>query len=123
VRGLAADHAAERDEAREAPGLRERERGERKLERSGYRNDGHGLPRDARPFELFEGRREQAGRDLAVELRDEHGNAATPADRRTLEHLHAVWQVERALGVLFRRTELRDLGRLRHSASSSKRRS
>ena len=49
------------------------------------------------------------------------GNAATPADRRALEHLHAVGQVERALGVLLRRTELRKLGRLRHSASSSKR--
>ena len=67
--GLAADDAAERDDAREAAGLRERERGERQLERPGHGHDGHGLARDTRPVELLEGRREQAGRDLAVELR------------------------------------------------------
>ncbi len=54
VRRLAADHAAERDHAGVAAGLRERHRGERELERAGNRHDHDRVARDTDLLELLE---------------------------------------------------------------------
>ena len=61
VRRVAADHAAQGDDARVAAGLRERHRRDRQLERSRHGHDRDRVARDAGLLEL----RERASRSLA----------------------------------------------------------
>ncbi len=100
MRRVAADHAAERDDAREAPRLREGHRRERQLERAG---DGHHRDRagvDAAGLELLERRVEQASGDLAVEPADDDPDRAAPAARLAFEDGVAGRDLELARGVL-----------------------
>src|ERR1700674_5322494 len=60
---LAADHAAERDDARVPAGLREGHRRQRELERAGHRHDRDRLPFDPGPLELLARRRQQPRSD------------------------------------------------------------
>src|SRR5206468_3359426 len=69
MRRVAADDAAERDDAGEATRLRERRRGERQLECAGYDHDRDRLLPHAGVPELGERAVEQLCRDLSVESR------------------------------------------------------
>jgi hypothetical protein len=91
---LAADHAAEGDHAGVAAGLRERHRGERELERAGDGDDGHRVAVDACLRKLVERGLQQPPRDLAVEPRDHHGDAAPGPIRLSGEHAIPLGNVE-----------------------------
>ena len=79
VRRLAADHGAERDDARVAARLRERHRRERQLERPGNGHDRDRLAAHARPLELVQRPGQQLARELTVEAPDDDADgAATP---------------------------------------------
>ena len=69
VRRVAANDTAERHDAGEAPGLRERGRGQRKLERAGNDHDGDRLLSHARGRELGQRAVEKLGRDTTTEPR------------------------------------------------------
>src|SRR5439155_10889016 len=100
VRGLAADHTPERDDAYVPARLRQRHRGERELEGARYGHDDDRLARDAGLFERREGAVEELGRDLGVEPRDDEADGPTASDRAALEELVAVRDPEVAAGVL-----------------------
>src|SRR5215207_240730 len=102
VRRIAADDAAECDDARVAARLRQRHRRYRQLERAG---DGHHrdrIARDARRVELSERSLEQLARDSAVESADDDADGAAPALRLPGEDAVAVGDAELAGGVLGR---------------------
>ena len=84
VRRLPADDAAERDDAREAAGLRERERRQRQLERPGDGHDRDGVVLDVAVAERLQRVLEQGRRDVAVEPADDDGRRCdgSRADRR-----------------------------------------
>ena len=94
--GLAANHAAEGDDAGVAAGLRERHGTERKLERAGHGHDGHGLAADADRVELGERRLEQPVRHVAVEACCDDADAAPGRARLALEQVDVVGNVQLA---------------------------
>ena len=106
VRRVAADHAAERDDAGVAARLRERHRRERQLERPRHRHDRDRVARDPGLLELRERAVEQPGRDGAVEAADDDPDRAARPLRLALEDAVAVRHGELALGVLVTRTRL-----------------
>ena len=100
VRRLAADHAAESDDAGVAARLRKRHRAERQLERARHGHHRDRLLCDPGLLELGERRREQPVHDLAVEARDDDADAATRVPRLALEQVDVVGNVEVARRVL-----------------------
>jgi len=90
VRRVAADDAAERDDACEAATLRERHCAEWKLEGPGNLHHGDGLADDTGPLELLEGALEQPVRDVAVEPADDDADRAAAAVRGAGDHAVAV---------------------------------
>src|ERR671911_55925 len=102
VRRIAADDAAECDDARVAARLRQCHRRDRQLERAG---DGHHrdrIARDARRVELSERSLEQLARDGAVEAADDDADGATPALGSPCEDAVPIGDAELAGGVLGR---------------------
>ncbi len=102
VRRVAADHAAERDDAGETARLREGHGRQRQFERSGHGHHGDGVARDAERIELGQCGFEQSCRDVAVESRHDDADGAALADRGTLEDRIARRQGQLARGVLHR---------------------
>ena len=122
VRRVAADHAAERDDAGEAARLRERHRGERELERARHGHHGDRVARRRRGVELGERRLEQPRRHVAVEPRDDDADGAALAGGLALEHGVAGRHGELAGGMLHRGGDVIGERRRGSSAPSGARR-
>ena len=82
---VAADHAAERDDAGEPAGLRERHRSDRQLEGARHGHHGDRVGPDAARAELVEGGLEQPAGDVAVEAADDDPDGTSPPLGLSLE--------------------------------------
>src|SRR5215213_101118 len=100
VRRVAADDAAEGDDAGVTARLRERHRRDRKLERARDRHDRDRVPGDAEGLELRERPLEQPAGDVAVEAADDDPDSAPAALCAPFEDAVAVRHGEVAGGVL-----------------------
>ena len=114
--GLAANHAAEGDDARVAAGLGEGHRAERQLERPGTVIDGHGVAADADLVELGERRLEQQFVTSPLKRARDDADAAAGRPRLALEEVDVVRNVQLAGRVLARESQrglgVVELGRL-----------
>ena len=100
VRRVAADHAAESDDAGVAPGLCKRHRAERELEGARDRHDVDPLLRHSGLGQRLKGALEESGRDVAVEAADDDADRAVRAVRRAGDDADSLRDAELSRRVL-----------------------